>query len=135
MDISLLDSCFFIKSKALPLIKCGKCLGYYLSDDTEVSEIDCGTRGCCGTCTNRYCCSSLLISQDKKILNQDDCPNNGLILGITFGVLSIIALCVLCIFCCKPCKCDKNTGEPNESSIEMHSNGMSENIYKKQLEK
>ncbi|XP_067271733.1 protein shisa-5-like [Pseudorasbora parva] len=107
------------------------CKSYYTSSNVYMPSITCHLWDyCCGTCTNRYCCSSYLkkLTEDDQELcnivypfNQQTSPSpglpkpprpdyEGLNAAIAAGTVVNVVICIVFVIvivscCCCPCCC------------------------------
>ncbi|XP_030633540.1 protein shisa-5 [Chanos chanos] len=83
------------------------CEGYYSSSGRYESKKDCSfMQFCCGTCDNRYCCSS--YGSKLSEYDQDLCTfgRTETTMEITAGIVGVIVLVVVVVVCCVcPCCC------------------------------
>uniref|UniRef100_A0A8C1TE29 Protein shisa-5 n=1 Tax=Cyprinus carpio TaxID=7962 RepID=A0A8C1TE29_CYPCA len=69
------------------------CKGYFTSNNEYKPSISCGLgTHCCGSCDNRYCCSS-------------EYSNSNISVVIGLSVAGVVVLIILFICCCCPCCC------------------------------
>ncbi|XP_067271740.1 protein shisa-5-like isoform X2 [Pseudorasbora parva] len=98
------------------------CKGYYTSSNMYKPPIYCGSwEHCCGTCGNRYCCSSelwKLTEDDQEQCNrpthspgfpkpprpEDDKGNNSVI-AIVAVIVGIVVSCIVSVIVCCCCPC------------------------------
>ncbi|XP_046881060.1 calcium-binding protein P isoform X2 [Hypomesus transpacificus] len=89
-----------------PVVFARECDGYKDIHGIYQSSRQCGVQFCCGTCYNRYCCSSAFFEFDDDKCSSfysDSDVNTAAIaggVGVTIFLISLFICCCVCPCCC-----------------------------------